>query len=103
DYNGQPINISNPTIGQWFNTAAFTVPTPGTFGNSGRNMIIGPGTFNVNTSLSKSIPIKDNRSFEFRATATNLFNHVNYSVIDTVVNSPTFGQVTSVGSMRKMQ
>jgi hypothetical protein len=103
NYNGQPINISNPTISQWFNTAAFTVPIAGTFGDSGRNMIIGPGTFNVNTSLSKSIPIKDNRSFEFRATATNLFNHVNYSVIDTVVNSPTFGQVTSVGSMRKMQ
>lgn len=103
DYNGQPIYMSDPTIKQWFNTAAFVVPAAGTFGNSSRNMIVGPGTFSVNTSLSKTVPIKDAKALEFRASATNLFNHANYSSIDTVVNSPTFGQVIGVGSMRKMQ
>jgi hypothetical protein len=103
DYNGQPIYVSNPAVNQWFNTAAFSLPAPGTFGNSARNLIVGPGTFSVNTSLSKTVPIKDAKAFEFRASATNLFNHANYSSIDTVVNSPTFGQVVGVGSMRKMQ
>ncbi len=37
-----------------------------------------------------------------RAEADNVLNHANYSGIDTTVNSPTFGQVTSVASMRKM-
>jgi hypothetical protein len=35
--------------------------------------------------------------------ASNLLNMVNYTGIDTVVNSPTFGQVTSVRPMRSMQ
>ena len=54
-------------------------------------------------SLSKTIPIKESRSLEVRLSATNVLNHPNYAVIDTVVNSPTFGQVTGVGSMRKVQ
>jgi hypothetical protein len=103
DYLGGPIYLSNPTIRQWFNTAAFQPPPPGAFGDSARNLIIGPGSFGLDMSLSKTIPIKESRSLEVRLSATNIFNHPNYSVIDTVVNSPTFGQVTAVGSMRKVQ
>jgi trimeric autotransporter adhesin len=36
-----------------------------------------------------------------RISATNVFNHVNFASIDTTLGSPTFGQVISVGSMRK--
>lgn len=103
DYNGQAVHVSDPTIQRWFNTAAFTVPAAGTFGNSQRNMIIGPGTINFGLSMSKTIPIRDTKAFEFRASATNLFNHPNYSSIDTAVNSPTFGQVTGVAGMRAIQ
>jgi trimeric autotransporter adhesin len=102
-YNGQPISIGDPSVGQWFNTAAFSVPVPGTFGNSGRNTIIGPGTVLVNMALSKSFPIKDMMGFEVRLEAQNAFNHPVYSGIDTTVNSPTFGRVISVGSMRRVQ
>ena len=38
--------------------------------------------------------------FELRVSATNVFNHPVYTSIDTVVNSPTFGRVISVGAMR---
>ncbi len=103
DYNGAPISISAPTVGQWFNTAAFTVPPSGQFGTAGRNTVEGPGTILFNFALAKDIPLHDMMAFEIRAEANDPFNHANFTGIDTTVNSPTYGQVISVGSMRKMQ
>ena len=40
---------------------------------------------------------------EVRATINNVFNTVQYSGVDTNVASPTFGEVTSAGSMRSFQ
>src|SRR5581483_8276287 len=37
NYNGDPIDLSSPTTAAFFNTSAFSVPAPGTFGNAGRN------------------------------------------------------------------
>lgn len=116
DYSGAPIASSNPSLKQWFNTAAFTLPCevdsatgqciPGTehFGTAGRNTIIGPGLISVNMAMSKDIQIKDTLGLQIRVAATNVLNHVNYTGVDTIVNHLlTFGQVTSVGSMRTIQ
>jgi hypothetical protein len=51
-------------------------------------------------SLSKTAQLGDTRSLEVRATASNVFNTVQYSGVDTNVQSPTFGQVTSAAAMR---
>jgi hypothetical protein len=102
DYNGEPIQTSDRSIRHWFNTSAFSVPASGTYGNSGRNTIIGPGSWLMSLVLSKNIPLKDSTALEMRAEADNVLNHPNYSGLDTTVNSPTFGEVTSVASMRKM-
>jgi hypothetical protein len=51
-------------------------------------------------TLSKTMQLGDTRSMELRATANNIFNTVQYAGVDTSVTSPTFGQVTSAGSMR---
>ena len=40
---------------------------------------------------------------EFRASASNIFNHPQLTAIDTTVNSPTFGQVIAAGAMRTIQ
>lgn len=96
---GQSIQVSNPGIQEWFNTAAFTAPS-GPFGDAGRNIIIGPGTVTVNMALSKTVQIKEMQSFEMRISANNVFNHPNYTSIDTTLGSPTFGQVVAVGGMR---
>jgi hypothetical protein len=53
-------------------------------------------------SLTKVIPLKESRNLELRLSSTNVFNHPIYSAIDTVLNSPTFGQVISVSSMRSV-
>ena len=103
DYNGLPISVSDPSVTQWFNTAAFSVPPSGQFGDAGRNTIEGPGTILINFALAKTIPLRDMMAFEIRAEANNVFNHANFNGIDTTVNSPTFGQVVSIGSMRKLQ
>lgn len=100
---GQAITVGDPGLLQWFNTAAFVAPPPGQFGDAGRNIIIGPGTVSLDMSMGKSIQLKEMQRLDVRFSATNVFNHANFSAIDTTLGSPTFGQVTSVGSMRKAQ
>jgi hypothetical protein len=102
NYNGEPIPLDSPTMQQFFNTAAFSIPPTGTYGNSARNLIVGPGTQAANMSLQKIVMLPRQRSLTFRAQANNVFNNVQWGSIDTVVNSPTFGQVTSVRSMRSV-
>ncbi|HEV1287683.1 MAG TPA: TonB-dependent receptor [Bryobacteraceae bacterium] len=85
----------------WFNTAAFTVPLPATFGNAGRDTIIGPGSVVLNLSLSRSINLKsERRRLEFRIDSNNFLNHVNPSGLITVVNSSQYGEITNAGAMR---
>ncbi len=98
---GQSVSVANPSIGEWFNKAAFVAPPPGQYGNAHRNSIIGPGSKVFDMAFTKIISLKESRGLEFRAQATNVFNIPNYSSIDTNLNSPTFGRVTAVGGMRQ--
>ena len=52
--------LADPTMQEWFNTAAFSAPT-GCFGDAPRNSVIGPGAFTINSGLSKTIPIRARR------------------------------------------
>lgn len=105
---GASVTAGGGTLKQWFNPAAYAAPTntPGYcdyFGNAPRNSIAGPGTVSNNMSLSKTMQMGGTRSMEMRAMIDNVFNTVQYSGVGTVVNSPKFGQVTSVGQMRQFQ
>jgi hypothetical protein len=78
----RPDQIGNPNAkpcvpGTWFNTCAFTIATPGTFGNVGRNTIEGPGFANVDFSLFKEFKVSEKSRFEFRAEMFNVLNHYN--------------------------
>ncbi|HEY6375881.1 MAG TPA: carboxypeptidase regulatory-like domain-containing protein, partial [Edaphobacter sp.] len=68
---------------QWFNEAAFAVPTPGTFGNAGRNILNGPGLSQVNFSLGKTFAIWESVKFQLRADANNIFNHPSFNLPTT--------------------
>jgi trimeric autotransporter adhesin len=103
NYDGEVISLPNPTILDFFNTSAFSIPAAGTFGSAPRNLIIGPGSRLLNAQFSRDVRMHGNRAVTIQATATNLLNMVNYAAIDTVVNSPTFGQVLSVRPMRSAQ
>jgi hypothetical protein len=62
--------IANPTV--------FTLPAAGTFGNLGRNAVIGPDFKDLDLALIKSTKITERLSAQFRVDAFNFFNHVNY-------------------------
>jgi hypothetical protein len=103
NYNGQPIQVNDPTVDLFFNTAAFSVPAAGTFGSASRNLIVGPGSRQLDAQFARDIRLGSTRVLSVTLNANNLLNLVNYAAIDTVVNSPTFGQVVSVRPMRSMQ
>lgn len=91
------------TVERWFNTAAFAFPAPGTFGNSGRNILDGPNYQNLNVSLLKNTVLTERISFQFRAEVFNLFNHPNLGLPDNFLGSPTFGRITSARDPRHIQ
>lgn len=95
--------LSNHTTDQWFNTAAFAFPFPGTFGNAGRNILEGPGFQNVNMSILKNTRFNERFNLQFRAEAFNLFNHPNFNLPDNFLGSPTFGRITSARDPRHIQ
>jgi hypothetical protein len=95
--------LAAPTPGLWFDTAAFTMPPYGSFGNAGRNILTGPGLGNVNVSLVKNTRLAERVSLQFRAEAFNLFDRANFDLPDIFFGSPTFGRISSAGSPRRMQ
>jgi hypothetical protein len=89
------------TINNFFNKGAFAAPA-GEYGTASRNSIEGPGVVSVNASLSRTIEFGSTRSFEARVTASNVFNTVQYSGINTTENNQNFGEVTSAAGMRTL-
>ena len=98
---GVAITSGGQSLNHWFDTGAFVAPPAGGFGNASRNSIAGPGTISNAMSLSKTMGLGETRNLEFRATANNVFNTVQYAGVDTNLTSPTAGQVTSAASMRQ--
>jgi hypothetical protein len=68
---------ANQSLSNWINSSAFAQVTPGTYGNLGYNNLKGPGIFQLNVAFSRTFPIREKMSFQLRAEAFNLTNHVN--------------------------
>jgi hypothetical protein len=100
NYDGAPISLSDPTVDEFFNVAAFSVPAPGQFGDSARNLIPGPGARQLNGLFQRDISLAGSRSLTIQINANNLLNTVQWAAVDTNINSPTFGQVLSARPMR---
>ena len=95
--------LDNPSPDRWFNTAAFTMPPFGSFGNAPRNFLEGPGYQNVNLAFLKHVNLTERTRLQIRIEAFNLFNRANFNLPDAVLGSPTFGRVTSADSPRRCQ
>jgi len=86
------------------NKAAFQVAAPGTFGNTSRNMLFGPGYTDVDASLFKDLFVIHSLRGQFRAEGFNLFNHTNFNnPVSANPTAATFGSLTSAMSPRVFQ
>jgi hypothetical protein len=88
---------SSPTIDRWFNTSCFqqVTDTTGTFGNTGRNTVRGPGQFNIDGSLIKNTKI-GNIGTEIRLEVFNLLNHPQFANPNGQLGNAAFGTISAM-------
>jgi hypothetical protein len=109
DLTGQPLNINtNPGNGQpYFNAGAFTQNALGTVGDASRRFFYGPGMFNTDLEVSKSIPVSESKSVELRGEAFNVFNHTQFfgpaTVNGDISDGALFGQIVQANAPRLIQ
>ena len=118
--NGEPLTapsqrpnlVCNPNNGpkavkQWFNTSCFTMPAAFTYGNAGRDIVIGPGLDDFDGTLQKQFRIRESTSLQFRLDVFNLFNHPNFNppvgAGRTFSTAASFGTITSAQDPRDIQ
>jgi hypothetical protein len=99
------------TVAEWFNVNCFNTDalsqalgnsTP-RFGNSGRNILTGPSIQQWDVSLIKRNPLTEKLNLEFRAEFFNMFNHPNFGLPGTTINTQGAGVITSAASPRDIQ
>ena len=108
-YNDRPNVTGDPTLSesdrtetQWFKTSAFSMPAFGTFGNSGRNTLEGPGYQQREPGGDQADPAR-RRAAAGALRGVQPVQHHQLDLPDAFLGSPTFGQVLSAGPPRRMQ
>jgi hypothetical protein len=94
---GDPYAGAHSTSGLWVNPAAFAAPAPYTFGDVGRNTLIGPGYYQWDFGGYKNFKITERFTFQFRAEIFNITNSTHFSNPSSDMSSPTtFGRITGL-------
>ena len=97
-------NISNRTLKEWFNTSCFVTPPEYQFGNTGRNVLWGPGVDNLDLSAHREFHPVERMDLEFRLETFNVLNHPQFAQPGASVGTPTYGAVTgTIGNARIVQ
>jgi hypothetical protein len=91
------------TAQQWFNTSCFSLPAPYTFGNSGRNTVIGPGYADVDLGVQRSIRLSNGAQLQLRWEIFNLLDRVNFDTPNRTAFTANFGRIFSAEPARQMQ
>jgi hypothetical protein len=99
-----PAQNIHKTLNEWYDPTAFAVAANGTFGNSQRNSLRAHGIDTQNASMGKTFHIVEGVNLQFRADATNVFNHPNFDAPNGNFNDQGAGIIsnTTVGG-RNMQ
>ena len=71
---GNAFYPSKQTPQQWVNASAFSIPSPFTFGNAGRNILRGPGLGSCDFTIHRDFRLGEMSRLEFRAEMFNIFN-----------------------------
>jgi len=100
---GSP-TVPNPSISEWFNNKdAFTQQAMGTFGNAGRGVVEGPGTWDLDSALWRTFSILERAKLTFRVEAFNTLNHPRFNAPVVILSAGNFGQITSAQDPRILQ
>lgn len=119
---GRPDRIANGslptgqrTIDRWFDASAFKIPgcpdnnaicpesvrtNVGRFGNSGLNILEGPGIANLDFALGKYFNLREKTRLQFRLIMVNALNHPNFAVPRANISST--GTVATINSMARV-
>jgi trimeric autotransporter adhesin len=89
--------------GYYLNPAAYTSPTPGEWGDAGRNSGRGAPQFGMNAGITRTFPWGSRLNMDFRIDATNVLNTVTFSSVNALVGSPQFGLPSAANQMRRIQ
>ncbi len=90
-------------VQEWFNTQAFVVNALGTYGDSRRGAVRGPGSFTWDMSFVRQFPITERLRLEYRFDGSNIFNHTVLSNPNNNVSSAGFGTIQGAGNPRILQ
>jgi len=109
-YGDRPDRLSSGTlpssaqsIDQWFDTSAFAEPAPYSFGNSGRNILTGPGYQAWDVSVIKQTRFSDGDLLEFRLEFFNAFNHANFDRPNSSFGTDLFGKIFGAARAREIE
>ncbi|MEP6900109.1 MAG: TonB-dependent receptor [Actinomycetota bacterium] len=106
DLVGDP-NVTNQTVDNFFNTAAFALLTGSTtrFGLQPRNALRGPGFASLDMAVHRRFNLgRENTNLEFRWEVFNVLNHANFGLPNRTINGGGFGTITTLqGDPRIMQ
>ena len=98
-------NVIQGGPNQYFNPNAFVVPISGTYGNVGRDTLIGPGMIDTDLAVLKTATVSEKMQLQFRTEVFNVFNRANFGTPNAVVfasassvAAPTAGVITSTAS-----
>ena len=97
----QPLWQASPgdAAGKRLNPAALAATPDGTQGTLGRNAIAGLGMWQVDLAVRREFRFSEQRRLQLRLEAFNVFNHANFADPARYMNSPVFGQSTSMLNM----
>ncbi|MFN2447798.1 MAG: carboxypeptidase regulatory-like domain-containing protein [Vicinamibacterales bacterium] len=87
----------------WIDTTAFQIPAAGTFGNAGRNVLIGPGLNTVDAALARRFTLPGDTTVQIRLEMFNLLNHTNFLLPNRTADSAQFGRIFAAGPARQGQ
>ena len=91
------------TPDRWFDTSAFALPAPFTFGTALRNSVIGPGYASLDLAVAKGWSLRRGSRLEFRWEIFNALNRANFDIPNRIFGTPNFGRVFSAKLPREMQ
>lgn len=96
---GVPLYLPNRGITNWINPAAFSLPSVGSWGSAGRNVVNGPVLWQNDSAIEKRFQVSERANILFRAEAFNLFNRSQYgspsaALSVTSTTNPATKQVT---------